>query len=60
MKQQVNIDKITTQGKEGERVAKVQLSYMVNGEDESQANTEELMRLQGQIVEVSVHKDIRG
>jgi hypothetical protein len=45
MQQQANIDQVTVKGKEGERVAKVQISYMVNSEDNSEENTEELMRL---------------
>src|SRR6056297_927305 len=58
MLQQANIDKVTVQGKEGERVAKVQISYMVNEEDSSQDYTEELMRLQGAIVNVGVEKEV--
>ncbi len=58
MQQQANIDKVTVQGKEGERVAKVQISYMVNEEDSSQDYTEELMRLQGAIVNVGVEKEV--
>ena len=57
MQQQANIDQVTVKGKEGERVAKVQYSYMVNEEDNSQAYTEELMRLQGMIVNVRVDKE---
>jgi flagellar basal body-associated protein FliL len=57
MQQQANIDQVTVKGKEGERVAKVQISYMVNSEDNSEENTEELMRLQGLIVNVRVDRE---
>jgi hypothetical protein len=57
MQQQANIDQVTVKGKEGERVAKVQISYMVNSEDRSEENTEELMRLQGLIVNVRVDRE---
>lgn len=54
MQQRMSIDKITTQTKEGERVAKVQVSFKVEGDDQAQANTEQLLRLQGQEVSVAV------
>lgn len=57
MQHQANIDKVTVQGKVGERIAKVQISYMINEDDDSQANTEELTRLQGQVVNVSVQRE---
>jgi hypothetical protein len=54
MQQRMSIDKITTQTKDGERVAKVQVSFKVEGDDQAQANTEQLLRLQGQEVSVAV------
>jgi hypothetical protein len=57
MEQQCNIDKVTVQGKEGERLAKVQISFMVNEDDSSQDYTEGLMRLQGQVVNVIVEAE---
>jgi len=54
MQQRMSIDKITTQTKDGERVAKVQVSFKVEGDDQAQANTEQLLRMQGQEVSVAV------
>ena len=54
MQQRMNIDKITTQTSNGERGAKVQVSFRVEGDDQAQANAEQRLRLQGQEVRVSV------
>lgn len=54
MQQRMSIDKITTQTKDGERVAKVQVSIKLEGDDQAQANMEQLLRLQGQEVNVAV------
>ena len=54
MQQRMSIDKITTQTSNGERVAKVQVSFRVEGDDQAQANAEQMLRLQGQEVSVAV------
>jgi len=54
MQQRMSIDKITTQTSNGERVAKVQVSFRVEGDDQAQSNAEQLLRLQGQEVSVAV------
>jgi hypothetical protein len=54
MQQRMSIDKITTQTSNGERVAKVQVSFRVEGDDQAQGNAEQLLRLQGQEVSVAV------
>jgi hypothetical protein len=54
MQQRMSIDKITTQTSNGERVAKVLVSFRVEGDDQAQGNAEQLLRLQGQEVSVAV------